>query len=91
MREKMVSGQVTVMTENGLHLSPISQLVRLATAYSSSIELSFEGRTASAKSAFDLMLLAAPHGAVLDIQVQGADAEAAAGAVTGLFEAGFGE
>ncbi len=85
----MYSGQVTVKSENGLHLSPISQIVRLATSFNSTIKLSFDGRNADAKSAFDLMLLAAPSGAVLELEVSGDDAEAAAGAVTGLFETGF--
>jgi phosphocarrier protein HPr len=85
----MYSGQVTVKSENGLHLSPISQIVRMATGFNSTIKLSFDGRHADAKSAFDLMLLAAPCGAVLELEIAGDDAEAAAGAVTGLFSKGF--
>jgi phosphocarrier protein len=80
---------VKVTPENGLHLAPIAQLVRTATAYSSAISLSFDGKRADVKSAFDLMLLGAPCGAELTLDVNGPDAPAAAAAITQLFESGF--
>jgi phosphocarrier protein HPr len=86
---ELIQRQVKVTPENGLHLSPISQLVRTATSYSSSIVLTFAERRADAKSAFDLMLLAAPCGAILMLEVTGEDAEAAADSICGLFEKGF--
>lgn len=81
--------QVTVKPENGLHLNPITQLVRKALMFSSSISLTFDGRRADVKSAFDLMLLAAPCGAILDLETSGDDAPAAADAISQLFESGF--
>ncbi len=87
--EDVIRRQVCVTPEHGLHLSPISQLVRRAMMYSSSVSLSFDGRRADVKSAFDLMLLAAPCGAILDLECSGPDALAAAEAVSELFEAGF--
>lgn len=87
--EDFVRRQVKVTPEHGLHLSPISQLVRQATSFSSSIFLSFDDRRADVKSAFDLMLLAAPCGAILSLEVSGADANAAADAICKLFEQGF--
>lgn len=84
-----IQRQVTVTSENGLHLNPISQLVRRAVSFGSSISLSFDGRRADVKSAFDLMLLAAPAGAVLDLEVTGADAAQASEAIIRLFESGF--
>lgn len=85
----IVHRKVRVIPENGLHLSPISQLVRKATAFSSSITLTFDDRKADAKSAFDLMLLAAPCGAILTLEVSGSDANDAADSICGLFEGGF--
>ena len=87
--EDVVCRQVRVTPEHGLHLSPISQLVRKALKFSSSISLTFDGRKADVKSAFDLMLLAAPTGAILSLEVFGSDADAAADAISELFEAGF--
>ncbi|MEY3173765.1 MAG: Phosphocarrier protein HPr [Planctomycetota bacterium] len=84
-----IQRKVRVTPENGLHLAPISQLVRTAVAFSSSISLSHEGKRADVKSAFDLMLLGVPHGAELDLEVSGPDAPDAAAAIAGLFETGF--
>ncbi|MEI7699032.1 MAG: HPr family phosphocarrier protein [Planctomycetia bacterium] len=84
-----IQRQVTVTCENGLHLNPISQLVRRAVSFGSTISLSFDGRRADVKSAFDLMLLAAPAGAVLDLEVTGPDAEQASESIIRLFESGF--
>jgi len=84
-----IQRKVRVTPENGLHLAPISQLVRTAVAYSSSISLSHEGKRADVKSAFDLMLLGVPFGAELELEVSGPDATAAAAAIAGLFDSGF--
>ncbi|MFM7056797.1 MAG: HPr family phosphocarrier protein [Planctomycetota bacterium] len=84
-----IQRKVRVTPENGLHLAPISQLVRTAVTYSSSISLSHEGKRADVKSAFDLMLLGVPCGAELDLDVNGPDAAAAAAAIAGLFDSGF--
>ena len=85
----VIRSQVRVTPEDGLHLRPISTLVRKATTFSSSISLTFDGRTADVKSAFDLMLLAAPCGAVLSLDVSGPDAPEASAAILELFEQGF--
>lgn len=87
--EDVVRRQVKVTPEHGLHLSPISQLVRRATTFSSSISLTFDDRKADVKSAFDLMLLAAPCGAILSLEASGQDAIAAADSICSLFEQGF--
>ena len=63
-----VCRQVRVTPEDGLHLRPLQLLVRKALTFSSTITLTFDGRRADVKSAFDLMLLAAPTGAVLDLE-----------------------
>ncbi len=87
--EDLVRRQVRVTPEHGLHLSPISQLVRRAMTFSSSIFLSFDDRKADVKSAFDLMLLAAPCGAILTLETSGTDANEAADSICDLFEQGF--
>lgn len=88
-RDAVIRRQVRVTPEHGLHLTPISVLVRSAMKFSSAISLSFDGKRADVKSAFDLMLLAAPCGAILDLECCGADADAAAAEVEGLFQRGF--
>jgi phosphotransferase system HPr (HPr) family protein len=85
-----VRRDVTLTVQNGLHLHPISQIVRCAQSHSCSITFLHNGKRADAKSAFDLMLLGAECGAVLSVEATGADAVAAVGALVALFESGFG-
>jgi phosphocarrier protein len=87
--EGVVFRQVRVTPEDGLHLRPLQLLVRKAVTFSSRITLTFDGRRADVKSAFDLMLLAAPTGAILSLETSGSDAAAAADAISQLFETGF--
>jgi len=87
--DDVIRRQVKVKPIDGLHLRPISELVRRATTFSSSIFLSFDGRRADVKSTLDLMMLAAPCGAILDLEVSGGDADAASRAIMELFEGGF--
>jgi phosphocarrier protein HPr len=87
--ELVVRSQVKVTPEDGLHLRPIMAIVRKATMFSSSVFLSFDGRRADGKSTLDLMMLAAPRGAVLNLEATGEDARAASDAIRELFEQGF--
>ena len=87
--EDVVCRQVRVTPEEGLHLRPLQLLVRKALTFSATITLTYDGRRADVKSAFDLMLLAAPTGAILSLETSGSDAAAAADAISELFETGF--
>ena len=85
----VVCRKVKVTPEDGLHLRPMQLLVRKALTFSSKISLTFDNRRADVKSAFDLMMLAAPTGAILTLETSGDDAVAAADAISELFESGF--
>jgi phosphotransferase system HPr (HPr) family protein len=56
-----VRREVTLKLENGLHLHPISHIVRCAQSFAGSVSLLHNGKRADAKSAFDLMLLGAEY------------------------------
>jgi len=84
-----VRREVTLTIENGLHLQPISQIVRCAQSFAAAVTFLHEGKRADAKSAFDLMLLGAECGARLTVEASGADALAALAAIAALFETGF--
>ena len=86
---KVDSRTVKLTVAKGLHLSPIAQVVSRANGFTSSISLSFDGKTADAKSVYDLMLLAAPFGAQLQLQAAGEDADLAVDAMASLFDGGF--
>jgi len=85
-----VRREVTLTLENGLHLHPISHIVRCAQSFAGSVSLLHNGKRADAKSAFDLMLLGAECGAVLTVEASGADAAAAVAGIASLFDSGFG-
>ena len=77
---------VTVQTAHGLHLSPCSKVAGLAQKFSCRVELINGSVRADAKSILDLMTLAAGHGTVLDLEVEGADADVALGQLGELFD-----
>ena len=78
---------VILAHKNGLHLTPITKLVKQTSDFNCDVTLSFDGKTASAKSAVELMLLGATEGAELVVRASGADdAEAAILCVTTILE-----
>ncbi|MEZ6060082.1 MAG: HPr family phosphocarrier protein [Planctomycetaceae bacterium] len=77
---------VTLGIKNGLHLSPISRLVQAASQCSSAIRIRFDDKVADAKSVYDLMLLGATHGAPLEIEADGDDAEIAIAVVAAILD-----
>ncbi len=78
--------QVTLAHRNGLHLPPITLLVKQASQFAADIRISFDGKVASAKSAMELMLLGATHGSELTVEAEGADADPAIYAVSRILE-----
>jgi phosphocarrier protein HPr len=83
----------TVLIENkyGLHLRAVARLVRVANIYDCQIAVKNRGRTASAKSVLDILALALPKGAELEIEAEGKDADEAIYAIRGLVQSKFGE
>lgn len=71
---------------NGLHLAPISRVVKSLMDLECQVSIEFNGRSADARSASDLMLLAATHGAPLTISAEGPDAVSAVETVAGILE-----
>ena len=87
MSESEISRQrATLAHRNGLHLSPIQQVVRTASQYSAQVRIHFDSKVADAKSAVELMLLGATHGALLEIEGLGSDAADAIQAVASILE-----
>jgi phosphotransferase system HPr (HPr) family protein len=79
--------QITLACPNGLHLSPITTLVKEVSPLNAGVKISFDGKSASAKSALELMLLGAPHGAELSLEATGDDAVAALDTVSRILAA----
>lgn len=81
-----VTREVILKIENGLHLAPISRIVAGLGAFDANVRIQFGDRSADARSATDLMLLAAACGAPLTVFAGGADAQPAADAVAAILE-----
>lgn len=79
-----IRDQVILANPNGLHLSPISALVKSVMPFEADVRVSFNGNTANARSAMDLMLLGATCGSQLTVEATGSDAAAAVEVVVGL-------
>ena len=58
----MIERKLTIINKLGLHARAAAKLVRLATAYSSAIEVKTQCKTANGKSIMGLMMLAAAQG-----------------------------
>lgn len=82
---------VKIVNRLGLHARAASRLVALAKTFSSDITLHRADRSVTAKSIMSVMLLDAPAGTEIDLEVTGVDAAQAELAVLALFHRGFDE
>ncbi len=73
----------------GLHARAAAVFVKALTGLDAHVTVSWEGRTVNGRSVLELMTLGAPQGSALEVQVDGADAEAALTALTTVIENRF--
>ena len=76
---------VTIPWQEGLHLRPAVELVRLAGSFRSNILLRCGAKLADARSVLSVMILAATMGTVLEVEVHGEDEQQAIEAVESVF------
>ena len=86
-----MTDKIRIENKCGLHLRAVARLVRVANDYDCSISIRSKDRVASAKSLLNLLALAAPKGAELEIEAEGKDAAQAIRAIQGLAQERFGE
>ena len=87
----MRSVDAEIVNRLGLHARAAAKLTHLASGFQSEIWLSRSGRRVNAKSIMGVMMLAAGQGTRVLIEAEGADADAALAALTGLIAERFGE
>lgn len=87
----MVSRQVTIRNELGLHARAATRLVECANRFDSEIWLSNDHRRVDGKSILGLLTLAAGPGMAVEIEIAGPDEQVALNALSELIESGFGE
>ena len=84
--------QTTVISNRlGLHARASAKLTKLAGSFRSEVFLSRNGRRVNAKSIMGVMMLAAGLGSEIEIEVDGADEQAAMAALRALIDDKFGE
>jgi len=81
---------VEIVNKRGLHARASAKFVKLASGFDAEVRVSKDGQTVDARSIMGLMMLAAGPGCCIDIEADGAEAEAAVAAlqelVAGKFE-----
>ena len=87
----MIEREATIVNQEGLHARPAAQIVRLASSFSSEIELVKDGMDVNGKSIMGVMMLAAECGSSILIRAEGPDVEQAVQALADLVAGGFGE
>ena len=90
----VVTRDITVSNERGLHARPAMQFVDVANGFQSQVTVSRDGNDpieVDGKSVMQMITLEATQGTVLHLKVEGDDAEQAAGKLVELFETKFGE
>jgi phosphocarrier protein len=80
-----------IVNRLGLHARAAAKLTHLASGFQSEIWLSRSGRRVNAKSIMGVMMLAAGQGSSVQIEAEGADAQAALDALSRLIADKFGE
>lgn len=83
--------ELELVNRLGLHARAASKLVQTASGFGSQIWLSHRDKRVNAKSIMGVLLLAAPCGSQLTLEVEGPDEDEAAEAIAGLVANRFGE
>ena len=87
----MASIEVQIVNKLGLHARASAKLTQVASGFKCEVWLTRNGRRVNAKSIMGVMMLAAGKGASLTIEAEGADADAALGALQKLIADKFDE
>ena len=87
----MIERPATIVNQEGLHARPAARIVRLASSFTSEIEILKDGVGVNGKSIMGVMMLAAECGSQIMIRADGPDAEQAVEALMELVASGFGE
>lgn len=83
---------VAIVNQRGLHARAAAKFVQVVARFPQArVQVSKDGQTVNGESIMGLMMLAAPLGSSIEINVTGPEAEAALDALTALVADRFGE
>lgn len=72
-----IKKRLTILNPQGLHARPASMFVKIANKFRSDVTLKKGGEKVNGKSIMGILMLAASQGSVVDIELNGPDAEEA--------------
>lgn len=87
----MIIQEIKITNRLGLHARPAAMVVQTASDFTCDIKLKKDQVEVNAKSIMGVLMLAAEHGSILQLQCNGADEKQAAEAIISLFENKFNE
>lgn len=87
----MLSEQILIINQLGLHARAASKLVSTASRFKSTVRISKESKEVDAKSIMSVMMLAASCGTTITLSVDGPDEADAMAALKALINDRFGE
>lgn len=85
-RRRLLEFDVRIKSQRGLHVRPAAQVVAMTSEFDSKVRLIYEDRNVDGKSILGLLVLAAPHGACLRVQLDGPDEKHACDRLRALFD-----
>ena len=87
----MITEEITIQNKLGLHARPAAVFVQEASKFECEVKVSKDSTTVNGKSVMGMMMLAAEHGSVIKLTLNGADETQALSALRKLFENKFDE
>ena len=87
----MIQKDIEIVNKLGLHARASAKLTQLAAKYKSEVWMTRNKRRVNANSIMGVMMLAAGKGAVVSLEVDGADEQECFNALLQLIQARFGE
>jgi phosphocarrier protein HPr len=87
----MVKTEITISNKLGLHARASAKLTKLASSFPCEVFMSKGERRINAKSIMGVMMLAAGMGAVVELETEGEQEQAAMNALVELINDKFGE
>lgn len=88
----MASKKVTVINEQGMHMRPAGELVKLVKSHPDcDVVLNANGKSVKAKSPMQIMSACMKKGCEVEIVCTGGDEQAVLDEIAAMFENGFGE
>lgn len=87
----MISKKLKIINKLGVHARAAMKLSNVAARFQSDIIIRYNDREVNAKSIMNVMVLAASHGAEIELRIAGDDENEACQAIEKLIQERFGE